>query len=185
MGTPRIPRTVWTELGRTIRRVIDDRLRNSGRRRSTPSPGARDRGDGVGRRGYPGDFDGVPRITYAPHPDGEPDPGEIVWAWVPYEESHSRGKDRPVLLIGRDGPWLLGLPLTSRNHDRDKAQEASQGRYWIDIGAGPWDSRGRPSEARLDRILRVDPARIRREGAVLGEGVFERVRTAVIEARRD
>lgn len=32
-------------------------------------------------------------IAYAPHPDGEPDPGEIVWSWVPYEDDPSQGKD--------------------------------------------------------------------------------------------
>ena len=48
-------------------------------------------------------------MTYAARPDGRPDPGEIVWTWVPFEEDHTQGKDRPVLLIGRDGRWLLGL----------------------------------------------------------------------------
>ena len=31
-------------------------------------------------------------------------------------------------------------------------------RRWIDIGAGAWDSQRRPSEVRLDRIVRIDPA---------------------------
>ena len=31
----------------------------------------------------------------------DPDPGEIVWTWVPYEEHDGRGKDRPVLLVAR------------------------------------------------------------------------------------
>ena len=66
---------------------------------------------------YPGDFTGPLTPEYAPDPDGRPDPGEIVWTWVPYEEDHSRGKDRPVLLVGRDGPWLLALQLTSKDHD--------------------------------------------------------------------
>ena len=42
-------------------------------------------------------------LAYSPTADGKPDPGEIVWTWVPYEEDYSQGKDRPVLLIGRDG----------------------------------------------------------------------------------
>ena len=37
--------------------------------------------------------------AYAPEIDGEPDPGEVVWAWVPYEEDPSQGKDRPVLVL--------------------------------------------------------------------------------------
>ena len=41
---------------------------------------------------------------YAPEADGEPDPGEVVWAWVPYEDDPSQGKDRPVLLLDTAGP---------------------------------------------------------------------------------
>jgi hypothetical protein len=128
---------------------------------------------------YPGDFEGVPDMTYAPAHDGDPDPGEIVWTWVPFEEDHSRGKDRPVLVIGRDREWLLALMLTSRDHDRDAAQEARWGRRWVDIGSGPWDRQGRPSEARVDRILRVDPTLVRREGAVLSSRRFADVAAAV------
>lgn len=135
-------------------------------------------GDGAARPRYPGDFTGrlVPR--YSPDPDGEPDPGEIVWTWVPYEEDHSRGKDRPVLLVGRDGRWLLGLMLSSRDHDADPGR----GR-WLDLGTGPWDSRGRPSEVRLDRMLRVDPQAVRREGAVLDRARFDVVVDSLPGAR--
>ena len=128
---------------------------------------------------YPGDFHGIPDISYEPTPDGDPDPGEIVWTWVPYEEDHGRGKDRPVLVIGRDGAWLLALMLTSRDHDRDAADEQRHGRQWMDIGTGPWDRRGRPSEVRLDRVIRVDPAGVRREGAVLDSSRFEQVAAGV------
>jgi PemK-like, MazF-like toxin of type II toxin-antitoxin system len=128
---------------------------------------------------YPGDFTGVPTMTYSPIPDGRPDPGEIVWTWVPFEEDFRQGKDRPVLIIGRDGTWLLGLMLTSQDHDRDAAQEARYGRIWEDIGSGPWDRRGRRSEVRVDRILRIDPAAVRREGAVLDERRFTAVTDAV------
>jgi hypothetical protein len=129
--------------------------------------------------GYPGDFRGMPQLEYAPQPDGAPDPGEIVWTWVPFEEDHSQGKDRPVLLIGHDGPWLLGLQLTSKDHDRDAEQESRAGRIWVDIGEGAWDRRGRPSEVRVNRVLRIDPAGIRREGSVLSRERFEEVATAV------
>ncbi len=121
-------------------------------------------------------------MVYSPQPDGLPDPGEIVWTWVPYEEDHSRGKDRPVLLVGHDGPWLLALPLTSKDHDRDVAQEARAGRNWTDIGTGDWDREGRPSEVRVDRVLRIDPDGVRREGAVLDEGRFLEVADAVRSA---
>ena len=122
-----------------------------------------------------------PDVEYRPHADGRPDPGEIVWAWVPYDEGDGRGKDRPVLVIGRRGDELLGLMLTSKDHDRDVADEARHGRIWTDIGTGTWDSRGRPSEVRLDRLLVLAPASVRREGAALDRVRFDRV---VDEARR-
>ncbi|MGJ6980327.1 type II toxin-antitoxin system PemK/MazF family toxin [Aestuariimicrobium soli] len=128
---------------------------------------------------YPGDYTGDLSITYAPHPGDLPDPGEVVWTWVPYEEDHSQGKDRPVLLIGRDGDWLLALPLTSKDHDRDQEQEARAGRHWIDVGTGAWDKQRRASEARVDRIIRVDPAAVRTAGERLDEGRFRKVAEAV------
>jgi hypothetical protein len=129
----------------------------------------------VSTASYPGDFTGKVNVTYSPRSDGQADPGEIVWTWVPYEEDHSRGKDRPVLLVGRDGKWLLGLQLSSQDHDKDAADEARYGRRWVDIGSGPWDRKGRPSEVRLDRVLRVDPAGVRREGAILDRKLFAKV----------
>jgi hypothetical protein len=132
-----------------------------------------------GRPGYPGDFDGVPELRYDPHADGRPDPGEVVWTWVPFEEDTARGKDRPVLLIGHDGPWLLALMLTSKDHDRDAADEARHGRHWLDIGVGAWDRQGRPSEVRVDRVLRIDPTAVRREGALLDPARFDEVARAV------
>ena len=131
----------------------------------------------------PGDFRGHPRIEYDPHPDGLPDPGEIVWTWVPFEETPEQGKDRPVLLIGRDGDRLLGLMLTSKDHDRDPAREARHGRSWYDIGTGAWDASRRPSEVRLDRVLRVDPAAVRREGAVLDARTFAEIADRVRQVR--
>jgi hypothetical protein len=120
-------------------------------------------------------------IGYLPRDDGRPDPGEVVWAWVPFDEGDGRGKDRPVVVIGRRGTQLLALMLTSKDHDRDAADEARYGRVWTDIGAGPWDARNRPSEVRLDRLLVLDPAGVRREGAALDRARFDRV---VAEARR-
>ena len=120
-------------------------------------------------------------VEYRPRGDGRPDPGEVVWAWVPYDEGDGRGKDRPVLVIGRRDGALLGLMLSSKDHDRDAADEARFGRMWTDVGVGPWDARGRPSEVRLDRLLVLDPAAVRREGAALDRGRFDRV---VAEARR-
>ncbi|MBX9246750.1 type II toxin-antitoxin system PemK/MazF family toxin [Actinotalea ferrariae] len=141
--------------------------------------GAR-RGDvaGAGRAdgAYPGDFTGRLRPAYAPDLDGQADPGEIVWAWVPFEEGDGRGKDRPVLVVGHDGPWLLGLMLSSRDHD---ARPGRRGEVWLDLGAGEWDPRRRPSEVRLDRVVRLAPGDVRREGAVLDRARFDEVAAAL------
>jgi hypothetical protein len=116
-------------------------------------------------------------VSYTPRADGDADPGEVVWAWVPYEEGDGRGKDRPVLVVGREGDRLLALALTSKDHDRDAAQEAAAGRRWMDVGAGGWDRERRPSEVRLDRLLRLDPEAVRREGAALDRARFDAVVT--------
>ena len=118
--------------------------------------------------------------SYAPDQDGRPDPGEVVWAWVPYEDDPAQGKDRPVLLLGRDGDELVGLQLTSKDHDRDAEDEARYGRYWMDVGTGGWDRERRESEVRLDRLLRLAESAVRREGAAIDRVVFD----AVVEAAR-
>ncbi|WP_084102139.1 type II toxin-antitoxin system PemK/MazF family toxin [Demequina sp. NBRC 110051] len=143
-------------------------------RRPAPPAGPRRAG------AYPGDFTGTPAISYSPSLDGAPDPGEVVWTWVPFEEDYSQGKDRPVLLIGRDGRWLLGLMLTSKDHDHEGGRDPRGRRRWVDIGTGAWDRRGRPSEVRIDRVVRVDPAAVRREGAILDRKRFD---TVVREAK--
>jgi hypothetical protein len=110
------------------------------------------------------------KVVYAPDLDGQADPGEIVWTWVVYEEDPTRGKDRPVLVVGRDRTTLLGLMLSSQDrHGTD--------REWIAIGTGSWDHEGRASWVRLDRVLDVPEEGIRREGAVLDRERFDLVAT--------
>jgi hypothetical protein len=155
------------------------RPRRSTRRPTPRKPSTPRRTGSQPGRDYPGDFRGRPVLTYDPHPGSLPDPGEVVWTWVPYEEDHSQGKDRPVLIIGRDGEWLLGLPMTSKDHDRDAAQEASEGRYWVEVGRGPWDSSDRISEVRVNRIIRVDPDGVRRVSGALDKARFTRVADGV------
>jgi PemK-like, MazF-like toxin of type II toxin-antitoxin system len=106
------------------------------------------------------------KLVYAPNLDGRADPGEIVWTWVTYEDDPTRGKDRPVLVVGRDRRVLLGLMVSSQERhagDRD----------WVGIGSGAWDYEGRQSWVRLDRVLDVPEEGIRREGAILEREVFE------------
>ncbi|MBG0566312.1 type II toxin-antitoxin system PemK/MazF family toxin [Actinoplanes sp. NEAU-A11] len=114
-------------------------------------------------------------LAYDPNLDGDADPGEIVWTWVPYEDDPARGKDRPVLVVGRDGRTLLGLMLSSQN-DRDGQ------RHWLALGPGDWDRSARPSWIRLDRVVEVEEDGIRREGAILDRTRFDRVATIL---RRD
>ena len=58
---------------------------------------------------------------------------------------------------------------------RDRSNGLEQDPDYLDVGTGPWDPRGRPSEVKLDRVVRVLPADVRREGAVLPEPLFDRV----------
>lgn len=132
---------------------------------------------------YPGDFTGEVDISYSPHLDTDADPGEIVWGWIPFEDDHTRGKDRPCLVIGRDGKWLLVLMLTSQDKDLSTGDD-DRHETWVDIGSGPWDRERRPSEVRVDRIVRLAPQAVRREGAVLGRDIFDTVAVALRSSRR-
>lgn len=108
------------------------------------------------------------KLVYAPDLDGRADPGEIVWTWVVYEDDPTRGKDRPVLVVGRDRRVLLGLMVSSQERHADD-------RDWIGIGPGAWDYEGRQSWVRLDRVLDVPEESIRREGAILDREIFDLV----------
>ncbi len=105
-------------------------------------------------------------LEYAPKLDGQADPGEIVWTWVPFEENDGQGKDRPVLVVGRDGKLLLGLMLSSESK-RDGQHN------WLALGSGDWDGQHRPSWLRLDRVLEVHEELVRREGAILDRARFD------------
>lgn len=107
------------------------------------------------------------RISYAPDLDGDADPGEVVWTWVAYEEDPTRGKDRPVLVVGREGADVLALMLSSKDHDGDRG--------WLALGPGAWDHEHRPSWLRLDRVVGVHRDDVRREGSVLARDRFDLV----------
>ncbi|MGV9595633.1 type II toxin-antitoxin system PemK/MazF family toxin [Streptosporangium sandarakinum] len=110
-------------------------------------------------------------LDYSPDLDGLADPGEIVWAWVPYEEDPDRGKDRPLLVVGRHRRRLLAMMLSSHGDDDP--------REWLELGTGSWDRDGRVSHLRLDRIFALEEGDIRREGAVLDPARFARVAAAL------
>jgi PemK-like, MazF-like toxin of type II toxin-antitoxin system len=105
-------------------------------------------------------------LEYAPKTDGQADPGEIVWTWVPFEEDANQGKDRPVLVAGRDGKMLIGLMLSSESK-RDGQPN------WYALGSGDWDPQHRPSWLRLDRVLEVHEDTVRREGSILDRTRFD------------
>ncbi len=134
--------------------------------------------DQVGRSGFTATAEIAPpardalRITYSPDQDGDPDAGEIVWTWVPYTENDGRGKDRPVLVIGRqDADRVYAVRLTSKAHDGD--------RDFLAIGSGPWDTRGRPSWIDIEQVYTVHSGGMRREAAALDLERFVRVADAL------
>ncbi|MGN6695261.1 MAG: type II toxin-antitoxin system PemK/MazF family toxin [Aquihabitans sp.] len=115
-------------------------------------------------------------VSYAPQRDGDADPGEVVWTWVPFEDDPSQGKDRPVLVLGWDGSLLAAVQLSSKDHaQRRDAHE------WVEVGRGAWDPQNRVSYADASRLLRVEPTAVRREGASLDETAFHRVLARVAE----
>lgn len=122
---------------------------------------------------------GLPEFSYQPVADNDADPGEVVWTWISYEEDPTQGKDRPVVVLARNGSDVVVAQLTSKNHDIDREQEAHWGRYWLAIGSGEWDPQGRVSSVRLDRMLLVSQRDVRREGASLDRATYNKVVTAI------
>lgn len=111
-------------------------------------------------------------LSYAPQRDGAPDGGEIVWTWVPYEERDGRGKDRPVLIIGRaDATRSYAVRLTSKPHAGDTD--------YLALGTGEWDPQGRPSWVDIEQLYLVHDAGMRREAAALDRRRFEAVASAL------
>lgn len=102
--------------------------------------------------------------SYSPNIDGAPDPGEVVWTWVPYVEHDGRGKDRPVLITGRlDQDVFTACYLSTKQHEG-----------YVSVGAGPWDSRGRESFMNPHRVLRVTTSGMRRESSVMPKAQYLR-----------
>ncbi|MBC7663510.1 MAG: type II toxin-antitoxin system PemK/MazF family toxin, partial [Caulobacter sp.] len=75
-----------------------------------------------------------------------------------------------VVIVGRRKPMLVGVPLTSKHNDNEPQ---------VPVGTGPWDREGRPSYAKIERILDVDPSQVRREGAILSRAHYDAVVAAL------
>jgi hypothetical protein len=164
-GVPRFIQQVQT--AQAVYREIEQVVKTTANARatSTESPSSVAEGRPVTSDSFP-TAQRARKVVYAPDLDGRADPGEIVWTWVVYEDDPTRGKDRPVLVVGRDRSVLLGLMLSSQEHYASDPD-------WVGIGAGDWDYEGRESWVRLDRVLDVPEEGIRREGAILGREIFD------------
>lgn len=149
-------------------------ITGAGRKRSS-HPLAED--DSPGRSGAAATVEidpitvGSLRMAYSPVKDGDPDPGEIVWTWVPFEERDGRGKDRPVLIVAVAHPsGFLAVQLTSK---------PGKSPDFVNLGVGPWDAAGRPSWVNIDRVFCVQASGMRREAAALDGARFALVAAAL------
>jgi hypothetical protein len=181
--------SVFSKIGEALRSALTASTKPSGTRSPTktagPRPGAATprttsvpaQGVSPGQSGATATVEidprsiGAVRMTYSPARDGAPDPGEVVWTWVPFEERDGRGKDRPVLVVAAEkGGTYLAVQLTSKSHDGNAE--------FVPVGSGAWDSAGRPSWVNIDRVFRLHAAGMRRETAGLPAAPF-----AAVEAR--
>ena len=90
----------WSRLARNIARkalfTVVSQMRTSGsqaptqtrksQRNSMPSDGSQPRPLGAHSIREVDLSEGLAHTSYDPDPDGDADPGEVVWTWVPYEE---------------------------------------------------------------------------------------------------
>jgi hypothetical protein len=181
--------SLFSRIGEALRSALTTSAKPSGARSTTKTAGPRSgsaqagatnaatQGVSPGQSGATATVEVDPRsigavwMTYSPALDGAPDPGEVVWTWVPFEERDGRGKDRPVLVVAaeKNGTYLA-VQLTSKAHDGNAE--------YVPVGSGAWDSAGRPSWVNIDRVFRLHAAGMRRETAGLPAAPF-----AAVEAR--
>jgi hypothetical protein len=100
---------------------------------------------------------------------------------VPFEEDHSIGKDRPLIVIGRtlasDGAVMAGDLASFMLSSKDRSDDPR----WVAIGDGGWDADVRDSWVRVDRLFAVPVEAVRREGSSLNRSAYDRV----VEAARE
>src|ERR1700712_2330513 len=182
--------SVFSRIGEALRSALTTSSKPTGTRPTTKTAGSRpgsaragattaaDQGVSPGQSGATATVEvdprsiGAVRMTYSPARDGAPDPGEVVWTWVPFEERDGRGKDRPVLVVAAEkGGSYLAVQLTSKSHDGNAE--------FVPVGSGKWDSAGRPSWVNIDRVFRLHPDGMRRETAGLPARSFAAVEDAL------
>ncbi|POX40811.1 transcriptional modulator of MazE/toxin, MazF [Streptomyces sp. Ru73] len=99
---------------------------------------------------------------------GVPEPGEIWWAMVPFEDSAGK-KDRPCLVLAVRGGSARVAKITSRHHaERPGVIPLPPGT----VG----DARGRPSFLETDELRDVALADFRRRAGTADPRLWDRVR---------
>ncbi|WP_306322344.1 MULTISPECIES: type II toxin-antitoxin system PemK/MazF family toxin [unclassified Streptomyces] len=97
-----------------------------------------------------------------------PEPGDIWWAMVPYEDGPG-GKDRPCLVLSVRRGVATVAKITSRYHDE------RPGVIPLPPGAVS-DARGRASFLETDELRSVPVGDFRRRAGVLDPGLWDQVR---------
>lgn len=105
-------------------------------------------------------------IVYSPDMDGQADPGEVVWIPLQLESEEAPLSERAVVVVGRQGPHLLGMLISTREEHANQPE-------WLSIGSSSWNENPKPSWVRIDRVLLVPESGIRRAGAVMPRKRFE------------
>jgi hypothetical protein len=102
-------------------------------------------------------------MSYRPrHPDGHPDPGEIVWARVPFEDDPTQSKIRPVVIIGRaKNGNLVAVQSTSKSHRPGSIPVA-------------W-SNDKISYIRPERLIQIDANNYQKEGSYIKRPKFQEI----------
>ncbi|MEV0604381.1 type II toxin-antitoxin system PemK/MazF family toxin [Streptomyces sp. NPDC050315] len=97
-----------------------------------------------------------------------PEPGEIWWAAVPYEDT-AAAKDRPCLVLAVRGRSALVAKITSRYHDERPGV--------IPLRPGTvGDAQGRPSFLETDELREVAVADFRRRAGTADPLLWDQVR---------
>ncbi|WP_369378642.1 type II toxin-antitoxin system PemK/MazF family toxin [Streptomyces sp. cg36] len=97
-----------------------------------------------------------------------PQPGEIWWAEVPYEDGPG-SKDRPCLVLSARGGGVLVAKITSKFHEEQAGV--------IPLPPGSvGDAQGRPSFLETDELREVGAGAFRRRVGVVDPTVWDQVR---------
>ncbi|UGY91651.1 type II toxin-antitoxin system PemK/MazF family toxin [Streptomyces gobiensis] len=119
----------------------------------------------------------VPPRRQGPRPPGpmpDPEPGEIWWGWVPYDDG-ARPKDRPylVLSVDDDSDGARVMRIISKWPGPDRPQGIALPPGTVD------DPHGRPSFLVTDELRDVPLWDLRRRAGAVDSALWKRVRHVV------